>query len=497
MNKFISSRNKNDSLSSHEAIIRGLAKDGGLYTPESITNKIDISKLIGKTYQEISEEIISVIFDDFSKEEIHECVYGAYDSKFDNSEIVPITKISDGYLMELWHGPTSAFKDLALTILPRLLTTAYKKENRNDTVAILTATSGDTGKAALSGFADVPHTAITVFYPEIGVSAIQKKQMQTSKGSNVDVIAVKGNFDDCQRMVKEACSSKEVLAVCDNVVISSANSINIGRLVPQIVYYFSSYANLVKNNEINLYDKVNFVVPTGNFGDILAGYLAKLLGLPINKLICASNSNNVLTDFLNTGRYSIDREFHATMSPSMDILISSNLERLLFMISDNDDELVSNLMNQLKENGYYELSENLLSKIKSTFAGYWADENTCINTIHSLFQNEHIIIDPHTSIALSVMRSYKEKTHDSTPCIVLSTASPYKFCKDVLKSISNQEIEDDFEAMDILHKLSNMDIPKGLEELKDLDIRFNRSINKEDGIKVIAKRIEEISHVKN
>lgn len=497
MNKFISSRNKKDSILAHEAIIQGLSKDGGLYTPESITEKIDVSNFIGKSYQEIAEAVISTLFDDFSKEEIQDCVSGAYDSKFDTEEIVPVKKIHDGYFMELWHGPTSAFKDLALTILPRLLTTAYKKENRTDTVAILTATSGDTGKAALSGFADVPHTAVTVFYPEIGVSAIQKRQMQTSKGNNVEVIAVKGNFDDCQRMVKEACSSKEVLDACDGVIISSANSINIGRLVPQIVYYFSTYAKLVEQKEIKLNDKINFVVPTGNFGDILAGYLAKLLGLPIHKLICASNTNNVLTDFLNTGTYSLDRDFHTTMSPSMDILISSNLERLLFMISGNNDLLVADLMNQLKEKGRYKLPKDVKEKIQEVFKGYWTDEDTCAQTIHDTFSDEHILIDPHTAVALAAMRAYKEDTNDQTPCVVLSTASPYKFGHDVLKCISGQEIEDDFEAMNALYEISNMDIPKGLAELKDLEIRFTRSIEKEDGMHVIAKRMEEISHVQD
>lgn len=497
MNKFLSSRNKKDVLSAHEAIIQGLSKDGGLYTPEAINEKVDVASLIGKSYQEIAEIVIGSLFDDFTKEEIHDCVYSAYDSKFDSEEIVPVKKIRDGYLMELWHGPTSAFKDLALTILPHLLTTAYKKENRNDTVAILTATSGDTGKAALSGFADVPHTAVTVFYPEIGVSAIQKRQMQTSKGNNVEVIAVKGNFDDCQRMVKEACSSKEVLDACDGVIISSANSINIGRLVPQIVYYFSTYAKLVEQKEIQLYGKINFVVPTGNFGDILAGYLAKLLGLPVNKLICASNTNNVLTDFLNTGTYSLDRDFHTTMSPSMDILISSNLERLLFMMSGNNDLLVDDLMNQLKEKGRYSLPKNVAEKIQEVFKGYWTDEETCALTIHDAFSDEHVLIDPHTAVALAAMRAYKADTKDDTPCVVLSTASPYKFGHDVLKCVSGQEEGDDFAAMNALHNLSLMPIPKGLAELKDLEIRFSRSIEKEDGMHVIAKRMEEMSHAQD
>lgn len=494
MNKFLSSRNSKESVTAHEAIIKGLANDGGLYTPETIDEHIDVSELTGKSYQEIAEEILRVMFDDYTAEEIHNCVYGAYDQKFDTEEIVPLKKISDGWLMELWHGPTSAFKDLALTILPRLLTAAYQKENRNDIVSILTATSGDTGKAALSGFADVPHTAVTVFYPEIGVSAIQKRQMQTAKGDNVEVIAVKGNFDDCQRMVKEACSAREVLDACKGVTISSANSINIGRLVPQIVYYFSSYAKLVENKEIQCGDIVNFVVPTGNFGDILAGYLAKRLGLPVNKLICASNTNNVLTDFINTGTYSLHRDFHTTMSPSMDILISSNLERLLFMMSDNDDKLVSQLMSELNEKGSYTLPEALTRKIQAVFKGYWTDENTCKETIRELFEKENTLIDPHTAVALAAMRAYQKETDDPSPCIVLSTASPYKFSHDVYKCITEKDIPDDFEAMADLHDLANVEVPKGLEELKDLPIRFTRVIDKEDGLHVIAQRMKELSN---
>lgn len=494
MNKFLSSRNNKESVTAHEAIIKGLASDGGLYTPETIDEHIDVSQFIGKSYQEIAEKILCAMFDDYTEEEIHACVYGAYDDKFDAKEIVPLKKISDGWLMELWHGPTSAFKDLALTILPRLLTAAYQKENRNDIVSILTATSGDTGKAALSGFADVPHTAVTVFYPEIGVSAIQKRQMQTAKGNNVEVIAVKGNFDDCQRMVKEACSAPEVLEACQGVTISSANSINIGRLVPQIVYYFSSYIKLVENKQIQCGDVVNFVVPTGNFGDILAGYLAKQLGLPINKLICASNTNNVLTDFINTGTYSLHREFHTTMSPSMDILISSNLERLLFMMSGNNDQLVSHLMKELNEKGSYTLPEELTKKIQAEFKGYWTDENTCRETIKELFENEYILIDPHTAVALAAMRAYQKETNDPTPSIVLSTASPYKFSHDVYQCITGKDIKDDFEAMADLHDLSNVEVPKGLEELKDLPIRFTRTINKEDGLQVIAERMKELSN---
>lgn len=492
--KYESSRNKQEIVSAHEAVIHGLANDGGLYTPHQITAHIDPQSILQDGYPQLATKIIGAMLDDYTVEEIQACVHGAYDHSFDTSEIVPLKKISNGYLMELWHGPTSAFKDIALTILPYLLSTAYKKDNRSDIISILTATSGDTGKAALSGFADVEHTTITVFYPEIGVSPIQKKQMQTSRGNNVEVMAVKGNFDDCQRMVKQAMSDSEVQASIDGITLSSANSINIGRLVPQIVYYYSSYAKLVNEKTISCGDEVNFVVPTGNFGDILAGYLAKQLGLPVKHLICASNQNNVLTDFLRTGTYSINRPFHTTMSPSMDILISSNLERLLYMISNNDDSFVREMMKELKEKGTYTIPEKMKEKIQQIFLGYWTNEEQCSSTIKNLFEQEQVLIDPHTSIALHAMYQYQQESKDTSPCIVLSTASPYKFAHDVLKALDKSDVVDDFEAMDALHALSNMPIPQGLAELKNLPIRFNRSIEVDDGMHVIAQRMKEISH---
>ena len=494
MISYISTRNKNESVTSHEAVIRGLSRDGGLYTPDKITARIDPKDLLGCGYKEVAAKVIGTMLDDYTEEEILSCVEGAYDEKFDTGLIVPLTKISDGWLMDLWHGPTSAFKDIALTILPRLLTAAYKKENRSDIISILTATSGDTGKAALSGFADVPNTAITVFYPEIGVSAIQKRQMQTSEGNNVEVIAVRGNFDDCQRMVKEAVSSEEVNDALHNVTISSANSINIGRLVPQIVYYYNAYINLVKENAVQCGDPVNFVVPTGNFGDILAGYMAKCLGLPIGKLICASNTNNVLTDFLKTGTYSLDRKFHTTMSPSMDILISSNLERLLFMVSGNDSEAVSRMMQDLKEKGSYTIREEMHEKILESFCGYWTSEEDCEKAIHDLWHKEGILIDPHTSVGLHAMRAYRAETGDQTPAVVLSTASPYKFCRDVLKCISGEAPEDDFAAMDRLFEVTGVKVPVNLSTLREKEVRFRRVIDIDEGMHVIAERMRELGN---
>lgn len=495
--KYVSSRNKNEIAEPHQAVIKGLASDGGLYTPYDLDIHIDPKDILHLSYQKIAEKIISAFLYDYSPKDIHECIVNAYDNKFDDVSIVPLSKIQDCYLMELWHGPTSAFKDIALTILPHLLTKAYQKEKRHDIVSILTATSGDTGKAAISGFADVPHTAITVFYPEVGVSEVQKRQMQTSSGKNVEVIAVKGNFDDCQRLVKEAASNKEVLDALKNVTLSSANSINIGRLVPQIVYYYSSYAKLVQEGTISCGDSVNFCVPTGNFGDILAGYLAKEIGLPIHKLICASNSNNVLTDFLNTGTYSIHRDFIPTMSPSMDILISSNLERLLFLMSDYDDTFVSKMMKELKESGTYTIDSKVFQKISSVFKGYWTSEEACRKTIHDLYESEQVLIDPHTSVALHAYRQYVKETDDLTPSIILSTASPYKFCKDVLACIDDKKTEDDFEAMEILHAHTNVKIPENLATLKDKPIRFTKSIAIEDGMHVIAERMKGLGNDHN
>ena len=337
--KYISTRNKEKIVSVSEAIIQGLADDGGLYTPQTLDQKVDLASTLKMSYLELAQYILSLFLSDFSHEQIQQCVQNAYQNSFENNEVAPLCKYNDGWLMELWHGPTSAFKDVALTLLPHLLTVAYQNQNENDLISILTATSGDTGKSAINGFADVKNTAITVLYPEIGVSDIQKRQMQTSLGKNVEVIAVKGNFDDCQRIVKDAMKDPVVLEACKHMKLSSANSINIGRLLPQIVYYFDSYAKLVNHGDIQLNDAVNFVVPSGNFGNILAGYLAKQLGLPIKKLVCASNSNNVLTDFIRTGTYNVNRAFIPTISPSMDILVSSNLERLLFLLSNHNDVL--------------------------------------------------------------------------------------------------------------------------------------------------------------
>ena len=488
MIKFVSTRNEEKEVSSSEAIIDGLASDGGLYAPIIQDEKIDISQLVNKSYQDIAFSVLSKLLVDFSDEEIKDCIKSAYDSKWDDKNIVPVTKYSKGYIAEIWHGPTCAFKDIALTILPHFMTKAYTKQNMEDKILILTATSGDTGKAALSGFADVDNTNIIVFYPSEGVSDTQKRQMCTSLGKNVDVVAVLGNFDDCQRMVKEASTNEEIINNNHHISISSANSINLGRLVPQIVYYFSSYLHLVNEDEIKLGDKVNFSVPTGNFGNILAGYLARELGLPINKLICASNSNHILTDFFNTGTYSLDRPFYTTISPSMDILISSNLERLLFLLSDSNT--VNELMNSLRDNKEYKIPNEMLEKINEVFLAAWTNEDECKETIKQFFMDENILIDPHTAVALKASEQFYDP---SIPTITLSTASPYKFASDVLATLSDEVPSDSLEAIKKLHDISNVEIPNTLLDIYDLPIRFTETINKEDGLKTILKKMEVIN----
>ena len=495
--KYISTRNKDKVVSSSEAIIQGLAADGGLYTPQSLDQKVDLSSALKMNYLELAQCILSLFLSDFSHEQIQQCVQNAYRNSFENNEVAPLCKYHDGWLMELWHGPTSAFKDVALTLLPHLLTAAYKNQDENDLISILTATSGDTGKAAINGFADVKNTAITVLYPEIGVSDIQKRQMRTSLGKNVEVIAVKGNFDDCQQIVKEAMKNPVVLNACKHMKLSSANSINIGRLLPQIVYYFDSYTKLVTSGNIQLGDAVNFIVPSGNFGNILAGYLAKKLGLPVKKLVCASNSNNVLTEFIRTGSYNANRAFIPTISPSMDILVSSNLERLLFLLSNHNDVLINQYMSSLKEDGHYTISDELRHALQESFTAYDCSEEECKKVIYDTFNNEHILIDPHTAVAVHACHAYKQESNDTTPCIVLSTASAYKFAKDVYAALTGKSCDDEFEAMYALHDYTSVAIPKNLACLKDMPIRFTKVIEKEDALTAIAKRLEDLQHDHN
>ena len=496
MQRYISSRDPMKTwVESHEAILNGLANDGGLYTPYPLEFYIDPEKVRNKSYQDIAFAVMSRFLDDYTEDELRSYIAGAYDSKFDTKEIVPTREVSDMFLMELWHGPTSAFKDLALTILPYLMSGAIKKSGSRKKVCILTATSGDTGKAALSGFADVKGTEITVLYPEIGVSDIQKLQMQTSEGNNVYVLAVNGNFDDCQRIVKEFSSSNTIRTSLKNINISSANSINIGRLVPQIVYYYKSYSDIVTSGKVKCGDRVNFVVPTGNFGNILAGYYAKYTGLPINRLICASNSNHVLTDFFNTGKYSIEhRSFHSTISPSMDILISSNLERLIFSASHADTALNIKLMSDLAAKKSYTLPGRGYAKLQDDFSAYYATEDDCRYEIKRMWDRDHVLIDPHTAVAVHAAKLHRELTGDTSPTIVLSTASPYKFSQDVLKSLIGSSPDDAFEAMEELHEYTGVDIPANLRNLKNKKIRFSRTVDVAEAEDFLFSRLEDISN---
>ena len=496
--QYQSTRNKKLSVSSAQAIKQGLSVEGGLFVPETIPtiSITEIEQMSDMTYNERAYSILSKFLTDYSKEELLDCVNSAYTKeKFETSSIAPVFKLnSSQYFLELWHGPTCAFKDMALQILPHFLTKAMKKTNEEDDVVILVATSGDTGKAALEGFRDVKGTRIIVFYPDKGVSEIQKLQMVTQEGNNVGVAAVNGNFDDAQNGVKKIFTDEAYKNELANsrFKLSSANSINWGRLVPQIVYYFSSYADMLKGGEIKAGDKINVVVPTGNFGNILAAYYAKKMGLPIAKLICASNENNVLTDFINTGIYNRNRDFHTTISPSMDILISSNLERFLFDISDRDDKLVADLMKQLNETGTYEVDGEMKEQIKNLlYAGYCNDEQTQL-TINKCFKDYGYVIDTHTAVAKAVHDEYIEKTGDITKTVIASTASPYKFSQSVLIGLEGCAFvagKDEFALLEDLFKISGMNIPKSLADLKHKSRIFDVVCEKEEMPEVVNEML--------
>ncbi|MTI70622.1 MAG: threonine synthase [Firmicutes bacterium] len=471
------------------AIVKGIAKDGGLYVPTEIP-KINkpLKDLTNKNYKELAFYIMNKFLPDFNDEELLDCVEKAYNQKFDTEVIAPLIEKDDAYFLELFHGPTLAFKDMALSILPHLLKASKKKLNIKDEIVILTATSGDTGKAALEGFSDVEGTKIIVFFPKEGVSKIQERQMITQRGENTHVIGINGNFDDAQNAVKKVFNDKsfnDILKENDHM-FSSANSINIGRLIPQIVYYFYSYLNLLKNNKIDNNEKINIVVPTGNFGNILAAYYAKKMGLPVNKLICASNENNVLYDFLNTGIYDMRRDLKLTSSPSMDILISSNLERFLYELSNRDSKLINSLMKQLNNLGVYEITDEMKKGLNDFYGGY-ADEEKTFDTIKKVFNKYNYLIDPHTAVAYSVYKDYKKETSDDTKTIIASTASPYKFTKTVYNSINDNKIDDDFKLIEKLSKYTNTSIPKVLKSIDKDEILHKDVCNVEDIKKVIEK----------
>ena len=480
---FLSTRGNNEKITASQAIIKGLSSDRGLFVPSEFKNlKSELKNLVNLDYKELAYVILKEFLTDYSEKELKYCINSAYDEKFDTEKIAPISKVGDDYVLELYHGPTCAFKDMALTIMPYLLKTAIEKNNLKEEVVILTATSGDTGKAALEGFKDVDKIKIVVFFPENGVSSIQKLQMKTTKGKNTFVVGINGNFDDAQTGVKNIFAdtnfNKDLKE--KGYILSSANSINIGRLTPQVVYYFYSYLQLVKQNEIALGDKINFVVPTGNFGNILAGYYAKQMGLPVNKFICASNDNNVLYDFFETGVYNKNRELKLTTSPSMDILISSNLERLLFEISNRDSKKVNSLLNNLNEKGVYEIDYDMRKNLSSFYAGY-SKEDVVSKTIKEVFDKFDYLLDTHTAVAYSCYEKYVEDTKDITKTVIVSTASPYKFSKDVISSIQSIDCNlDDFEIINKLSDLSKTKIPGPIEKLKELEIRHNITCEKDE-----------------
>ena len=464
-----STRDDNVKVTASQAILKGLAADGGLFVPESIPSlDKSLEELSKMNYKEVAYEVMKLMLDDFTEEELKSCIDRAYDSKFDTEEIAPLVKAEGAYFLELFHGATIAFKDMALSILPHLLTTSAKKNNVKNEIVILTATSGDTGKAALAGFANVPGTKIIVFYPKNGVSPIQEKQMVTQKGDNTYVIGIKGNFDDAQTGVKKIFTTPSVAEKLaeNNMLFSSANSINWGRLLPQIVYYISAYCDLVNDGKIELGDKINVVVPTGNFGNILASYYASLMGLPIIKFICASNSNNVLTDFIKTGVYDKNRNFYTTISPSMDILVSSNLERLIYRIAGNDAAKNQELMSELKSQGRYGITDEMKKQL-ADFYGNYATEEENAATIKKLYEDTGYIIDTHTGVAATVYEKYKKDTGDTTKTVIASTASPYKFTRSVLTAIDPKyDSMGDFELVDELNRLSGVDIPKAIEDIR-------------------------------
>lgn len=487
-----STRGSSVEVSATGAIIKGIAEDGGLYVPAVWPEKIgDLANLKGLTYQEIALLIMAPFLTDFTEAELKICIEKAYDEKFDTSEIAPVRKAAGAYFLELYHGPTLAFKDMALTILPYLMKSSVEKLKMDKEIVILTATSGDTGKAALEGFSGVAGTSIIVFFPEHGVSQIQKRQMVTQTGDNTHVIGIEGNFDDAQSGVKAIFGDQELkkrLEALDKV-FSSANSINIGRLIPQVVYYFYAYSRLMKMGEVRPGQPINFVVPTGNFGNILAGYYAKMIGLPVNKLICASNDNKVLFDFFTSGTYDRKRDFFTTISPSMDILISSNLERLIFLLTAEDGSLTKMFMDQLNNDGEYSVSAQTKEKLNIFYGGYATEEQTQ-KTIKQVFDTAGYLIDTHTAVAYSVYRDYLEETKDNTPSVIVSTASPYKFTRDVMASLDKKyEGRDEFQLIKEMSAIMNEDIPAPISDLDKKPVLHKTVCSRDEMKKEVAKRL--------
>ena len=481
---YVSTRNRNIALTASQAISQGLARDGGLLTPEVLPKLTPemLEDLRGQSYSQRAVAVMKLFLEDFSEEELTAYTQAGYGAgKFDDPQVAPLHPLNDKTAcLELWHGPTSAFKDMALQILPHLLSASLVKTQEDKTVCILVATSGDTGKAAMEGFADVPQTRILVFYPKDGVSQVQETQMLTQDGANVGVCAVVGNFDDAQAGVKRIFSDESIRATLAErgYFLSSANSINWGRILPQVVYYISAYCDLVREGKLTMGEKVNFCVPTGNFGDILAAYYAKRMGLPVHMLICASNRNDVLTDFLRTGVYDRNRPFHTTMSPSMDILVSSNLERLLFDLSGQNDAEVRGYMEALARDGRYEVSDAIKAALKEQYWGGFCGEEDTAATIGRYYQDYGYLIDTHTAVAANVMEQYRAATGDKTVTVFASTASPYKFCDHVLAAIGQTPAGEGLELLDQLHDVTGTPVPRRLAALKGKARRFDLACEK-------------------
>lgn len=485
-----STRNGSERVTASQAILKGLAPDGGLYMPETIPSlDIDMDVLTKMNYQEIAYEVMKLFLTDFTEEELKACIASAYDSKFDTEEIAPLVDADNAYYLELFHGATIAFKDMALSILPYLMTTAAKKNNVKNDIVILTATSGDTGKAAMAGFADVPGTKIVVFYPKNGVSPIQERQMVTQRGENTFVVGIHGNFDQAQTGVKKMFNDEALAARLDaaGYQFSSANSINIGRLVPQIVYYVYAYAKLYENDAVAKGEKINVVVPTGNFGNILAAYIAKNMGLPVDRLICASNENKVLFDFFRTGVYDRNRAFVLTTSPSMDILISSNLERLIYRICGNDAGKNASLMEQLVQAGKYEVTDEMRAGLTGFYGNYATEEETA-ETIRNLYEKTGYVIDTHTAVASCVYQKYVQETGDQTKSVIASTASPFKFTRSVMNAIdAKYDAMTDFELVDELSRIANVAVPQAIEDIRSAEIRHQTECEVEEMPQVVEQ----------
>ena len=485
-----STRNSSIRVSASQAILKGLSDEGGLFIPERIpTLDIPMEEIAKMTYAETAYEVMSRFYTDFTEEELKNCIAKAYDSKFDTEVIAPLVEAEGAYYLELFHGPTIAFKDMALSILPHLMITSARKNNVKNDIVILTATSGDTGKAALAGFAKVEGTKIIVFYPKNGVSAIQERQMVTQEGDNTFVVGIHGNFDDAQTGVKKIFADKEFAKELDEkgYQFSSANSINIGRLIPQVVYYVYAYAVMLKEERITAGEKINVVVPTGNFGNILAAYLAKHMGVPIDKLVCASNHNKVLYDFFKTGEYNRNREFYLTSSPSMDILISSNLERLIYLIAGCDDAKNTELMQKLNSEGSYIITDEMKANLTDFIGGFATEEETAAR-IRALYEKTGYVLDTHTAVASHVYEEYVKETGDTTKTVIASTASPFKFGQSVMEAIDGKAHEEDmFELVETLSKTANVAIPSAVSELKTAPV-LHDNICEKDGMKDIIKQ---------